>query len=125
MPPIALAAASDTIRPVAVKIRIHQVWASMLKTMSGVKFLHDRSFVWQEQTFRQCYTLKAFVGHVSTSKTKQDHHDRCDDPYDHSADYLSVPWQSFLRFLVLELIPYHLVGALPVRAYLRNQYSMT
>ena len=25
MPPIALAAASDTIRPVAIKIRIHQV----------------------------------------------------------------------------------------------------
>jgi len=38
---------------------------------------------------------------------------------------LFIRRQSFLRFLVLELIPYHLVGALPMRAYLRNQYSMT
>ena len=37
MPPIALAAASDTIRPVAIKIRTHQVRASMLKTIYGFK----------------------------------------------------------------------------------------
>ena len=58
LPPIAIAAASDTIRPVAAKIRIHQVRASTLKTMFGFKILHRRSFVEQDQTFRQGYTLK-------------------------------------------------------------------
>ena len=51
--PIALAAASYTIRPVAVKIRFHQVQATMLKTMIGCKKIHDASFVGQDQTLRQ------------------------------------------------------------------------
>ena len=53
MPPIALAAVSDTIRPVAVKIRIRQVWVSMLKTMTGFRKFQDASFVGLDQTFRQ------------------------------------------------------------------------
>jgi len=40
-------------------------------------------------------------------------------------DNLAVLNQFFLCFLVLVLIPYHLVGALPMRAYLCNQYNLT
>jgi len=50
---IALAVASDAVCPVAFEIRIHQVWASMLKTMTVFKKIQDASFVGQDQTFWQ------------------------------------------------------------------------
>jgi hypothetical protein len=115
----------------------------MPKTMSGFKNLHDWQTFRSQAWYQYCCNVSFYASYHPIVNTWLYFPIWCFFGAQNCSvgQHLLVmslcqkqtgaPWslwrsyQSLLRFLVLVLIPYHLVGALPMRAYLRNQYSMT